>query len=177
MSGVKVKMTRICQAAFLILAAAVVSSGLVYSAEFAGTVVNVHDGDTLTVLTAKNQQYKIRLAGIDAPELKQPYGSASRKHLAALVAGKDVDVIWDSKDKYQRVLGKVLVNNVDANLRQVVGGMAWHYVKYAASQTQNDRQLYADAEKAARAERSGLWLDPGPTPPWAWRAQLRAGRP
>lgn len=68
MSGVKVKvkMTRIRQAAFLISVAAVVYSGQLYSAELTGTVVNVHDGDTLTVLTAKHQQYKIRLAGIDA---------------------------------------------------------------------------------------------------------------
>lgn len=94
-----------------------------------------------------------------------------------LVAGKDVDVIWDEKDKYKRILGKVLIDKVDANLRQVVGGMAWHYVKYAASQTVKDRQLYAEAEKAARAERSGLWLESSPIPPWEWRAQSRAGRP
>ncbi len=43
--------------------------------------------DTLYVLDANYQQHKIRLAGIDAPERKQAYGLASRKHLGELVAG------------------------------------------------------------------------------------------
>ena len=52
-----------------------------------GKVVKITDGDTLYVLDASNQQHKIRLAGIDAPERKQAYGLASRKHLASIVAG------------------------------------------------------------------------------------------
>ncbi len=52
-----------------------------------GKVVKITDGDTLYVLDASYQQHKIRLAGIDAPERKQAYGLASRKHLASIVAG------------------------------------------------------------------------------------------
>ncbi len=52
-----------------------------------GKVVKITDGDTLYVLDANYQQHKIRLAGIDAPERKQAYGLASRKHLASIVAG------------------------------------------------------------------------------------------
>lgn len=169
-------MSRVLQAVFQIVAITVVCSGRADAAEIFGKVVSVHDGDTLTVLSANLEQYKIRLSGIDAPELKQPYGSASRKHLAALVAGKDVAVIWNAKDKYKRVLGKVLIDNVDANLRQVDGGMAWHYVKYVATQTTKDRQLYAAAEIAARAEHKGLWMEATPTAPWDWRAQARQAR-
>ena len=50
--------------------------------DFSGQVVRIADGDTITVLDANKTQHKIRLAGIDAPERKQPYGEASRKHLA-----------------------------------------------------------------------------------------------
>ncbi len=57
-----------------------------------GQVVKITDGDTLYVLDANNEQHKIRLAGIDAPERKQAYGLASRKHLASIVAGKQVTV-------------------------------------------------------------------------------------
>src|ERR1035437_8096284 len=48
-----------------------------------GVVVSVHDGDTLTVLVGK-QQVKVRLAEIDAPELRQPFGQRSRQSLAEL---------------------------------------------------------------------------------------------
>ncbi len=43
-----------------------------------GQVVGVHDGDTLTLLVAGNRQVKVRLAGMDAPELKQPYGQRAK---------------------------------------------------------------------------------------------------
>ena len=45
------------------------------AATLAGRVVGVSDGDTVTVLTAENHQFKIRLSGIDAPEKKQPFGA------------------------------------------------------------------------------------------------------
>ncbi len=53
----------------------------------AGKVIKITGGDTLYVLDANYQQHKIRLAGIDAPERKQAYGLASRKHLASIVTG------------------------------------------------------------------------------------------
>ncbi len=53
-----------------------------------GKVIKITDGDTLYVLDANYQEHKIRLAGIDAPERKQAYGLASRKHLASIVAGQ-----------------------------------------------------------------------------------------
>ncbi len=53
-----------------------------------GKVVKITDGDTLYVLDANYKDHKIRLAGIDAPERKQAYGLASRKHLASIVAGQ-----------------------------------------------------------------------------------------
>lgn len=60
-----------------------------------GKVVKITDGDTLYILDANYQQHKIRLAGIDAPERKQAYGLASRKHLASIVAGQQVTAMPD----------------------------------------------------------------------------------
>ncbi len=57
-----------------------------------GKVVKITDGDSLYVLDANYKEHKIRLAGIDAPERKQAYGLASRKHLLSIVAGKQVTV-------------------------------------------------------------------------------------
>jgi endonuclease YncB( thermonuclease family) len=51
-------------------------------------------GDTITVLDITQTQNKIRLAGIDAPEKKQTFGSVSKQRLADMVAGQSVAVDW-----------------------------------------------------------------------------------
>ncbi len=101
------------------------------AATITGRVVGVSDGDTITVLDADRTQHKIRLAGIDAPESKQAFGSRSKQNLSDLVFGKDVAVEWDKRDRYQRTLGVVLVDGHDVNLEQVRAGMAWWYRQYA----------------------------------------------
>lgn len=138
-----------------------------------GRVVGVHDGDTITVLDGSRIQHKIRLAGIDAPELGQAYGKASRNHLADRIAGQSVTVEWHKLDRYQRVIGKVLLQGEDLCLAQVTAGMAWHYVKYAKDQVSDDRVRYAVAEQDARRVKRGLWSEPRPVPPWDWRAAKR----
>ena len=68
------------------------------------------DGDTITVLDKPNTQHRIQLQGIDAPERKQAFGNASRKHLASLVAGKTVTMKWAKPDRYGRIVRFVLVD-------------------------------------------------------------------
>lgn len=65
-----------------------------------GKVVKVVDGDTVYVLGAAEQQHKVRLAGIDAPERGQPFGMRSTDHLARIVAGRMVAVDWRKRDRY-----------------------------------------------------------------------------
>ena len=140
-----------------------------YAAELSGTVVGVHDGDTVTVLDATKTQHKIRLAGIDAPELSQAFGQVSRQHLADQIAGRTVVIEWTKRDKYQRLVGKVLLAGRDINITQIEAGLAWHYKKYATEQSPKDRQRYTRAEEQARASRLGLWRDSHPVPPWEYR--------
>ncbi len=134
-----------------------------YSATLTGRVVKVSDGDTITVLDAVNVQHKIRLYGIDAPEKKQAFGQVSKKHLSSLVAGKAVRVEYSKKDKYGRILGTVFVGDTDINLKMIADGMAWHYKKF------DKTPAYAKAEDAARSKRLGLWHDPKPIEPEAFR--------
>lgn len=95
-----------------------------------GSVSAVHDGDTITV-TSAGQQYKIRLDSIDAPELKQPYGIASRDALINAVLGKPVKVAYTKIDKYGRYIGAVFTDSCEyVNLKQVSTGMAWFYRFY-----------------------------------------------
>ncbi len=88
-----------------------------------GKVVKVADGDSITILDSTDTQHRIRLQGIDAPERKQAFGNASRKHLASLVAGKEVTVKWDKRDRYRRIVGFVIVDGQDMNLEQVKAGI------------------------------------------------------
>lgn len=133
----------------------------------------IADGDTLTVLDASNLQHKIRLAGIDAPEKKQPFGDRSKQHLAEMVFDKTVTVKWDKRDSYGRTLGKVMINGVDVNLEQIKAGMAWWYEKYRKEQSERDQYLYSAHEEDARARRIGHWYDAAPVEPWVWRKKAK----
>ena len=149
-----------------------------YESEIQGRVVAVTDGDTIKILDANNTSHKIRLAGIDAPERSQPYGSASRKKLESMVAGKRVIVYSIKYDRYGRILGNVWVQPGDCprcgktlhvNHAQVLAGMAWWYRYYADEQSEEDRGRFESAEREAIARKWGLWADPKPVPPWVWR--------
>ncbi len=134
-----------------------------------GKVVGVSDGDTITVLDSHKSQHKIRLTGIDAPEKAQAFGQASKKSLSDLVFSRDVEISWEKRDRYQRILGKVLLNEQDICLEHVKRGMAWHYKQYQRDQTQEDRIKYSRAEEEARKNRIGLWADDAPVPPSEFR--------
>lgn len=140
-----------------------------HAESLSGKVVGVSDGDTIIVLDANNTQYKIRLSGIDAPEKVQAFGQKSKEHLSNSLFGKQVEVTYTKTDKYGRTVGKVLVNDINANLEQIKCGFAWHYKEYAAEQSVTDRVSYANAEYVARINGLGLWRDSKPMPPWEWR--------
>jgi endonuclease YncB( thermonuclease family) len=138
-----------------------------------GRVVRVTDGDTIVVLDADNAQHKIHLQGIDAPERGQAYGTKSKEHLSDSVADKTVVVEYEKYDRYERILGKVLLDDQDMNLEQLEAGLAWHYKKYESEQTTADRVSYSDAEREARRVRRGLWQDANPVAPWDYRQAKR----
>lgn len=130
-------------------------------------VVGVHDGDTLTGLSASNEQVKVRLDAIDAPELGQPFGQQSKQALSGKVFGKQVVVHRKTIDRYGRTIGHVLVDGRDVNLELLEEGMAWHYKHF-----DRNRRLAA-AEEAARAAAKGLWSEPAPVAPWDWRQRRK----
>jgi endonuclease YncB( thermonuclease family) len=131
-------------------------------------VVKVTDGDTVHVLDRGRERHKIRLGGIDAPESKQVFGKKSSKNLSRLVAGRNVEVEYDKRDRYGRIIGKILRDGQDMNLQQIKDGFAWHYKRYQNEQSSIDRVLYSAAEDEARARKIGLWSVPA-VPPWEYR--------
>ena len=128
-----------------------------------GRIVGVADGDTVTLLDSQKGLTKIRLHQIDAPEKKQDFGQRSKQSLSELIYGKTVKVDVADIDKYGRTVGKIWSGAMDINLEQVKRGMAWVYEKYA------EEPAYFAAERTARMNRTGLWNQPNPTPPWEYR--------
>jgi micrococcal nuclease len=131
-----------------------------------GRCVGVHDGDSLTLLLDTpdgKRQAKIRLDGIDAPELGQPFSRVSRTCLADMVFERECVVESRGPDKYGRTVGRISVDGADVNAAMLDSGMAWHYKKY------DSRPEMAAREENARQARIGLWEDRDPIPPWDWR--------
>jgi micrococcal nuclease len=126
-------------------------------------VTSVHDGDTLTGINEAIEQVRVRLDAVDAPELSQPYGQASRKALAEKVFGKAVTVTTKKRDQY----GRVIVGKRDVNLELLEEGAVWHYEKY------DRNKRLREAAQGARTAKKGLWREPDPVAPWDWRKTER----
>ncbi len=125
--------------------------------ELTGVIEYVQDGDTIKI-----NGERIRLEGIDAPELSQAYGRKAQEFLAD-IEGKRATVIYDERDRYGRILGTVYYLGTDLNRLMIERGFAWHYVAYS-----DDPELAA-AEREARREKRGLWEQVSPVPPWKYR--------
>ena len=130
-----------------------------------GRVVGISDGDTITVLQNKTQ-YKIRLYGIDTPEMGQDFGAKAKQFTSELVFGKEVQVVAETMDQYGRIVGTVFVNNICVNERIVKEGYAWVYRKYCDRPVCN---LWLQYENQAKTNRLGLWNHLNPVPPWEFR--------
>ena len=138
-----------------------------YAATLTGKVVRVLDGDTIEVLVNK-EPIRIRLADIDCPEKKQPFGNAAKKYVLETAAHEIVAVDARSKDRYGRTIGEVILPNGESLNRLLISnGYAWHYKKYS-----KDASL-AELENQARMDKVGLWQDKNPIAPWDWRRGKR----
>jgi endonuclease YncB( thermonuclease family) len=144
-----------------------------FAEELIGKVIKISDGDTIAVLDSNNQKHKIRLKGIDAPENQQTFGDISTQSLAELVYDKEVVVSWNKKDKYYRILGKVIVDGRDINYEQLKKGLAWYYKQYEKDLNDDDKQRYSEAEVLARNYGLGLWADSNSIPPWEFRRKVK----
>ncbi|MBP5404005.1 MAG: thermonuclease family protein [Elusimicrobiaceae bacterium] len=131
-----------------------------------GKVVNVADGDTLTILNAENKQTKIRLYGIDAPEKAQDFGNVSREYLAGLVAGKTIEVTVVDVDQYGRSVGRIKVDGKEVTEELLKAGMVWVYTSYCKIP---ECKSWKELETQAKAAKIGLWSNPTAQEPWLWR--------
>lgn len=155
--------------AMTLLMACAPSAAQVPQKEVFGRIVRVTDGDSVTLLSADNTRITIRLAGIDAPESRMPYGHAAQAHLAGLVLNKEVVAVTRKHDRYGRTVATLFIGTKDINLRMVQAGMAWHYKQFESVLDKSIARKYAQSEQTARFEQQGLWQQPNQQAPWDWR--------
>lgn len=130
-----------------------------------GTVTRVSDGDTLWVRPSGGGRYvKVRVLGIDAPEICQPWGVESRRALELLALGKVVRLDGRVRDDHGRRLARLLRGDDDLGARMVRDGHAWSY------RWRRDPGPYRAEEQAAQAARRGLFADPRALRPREFRA-------
>ena len=115
----------------------------------------VTDGDTI-----KLNGERIRLTCIDAPEKDQPYGLEAKEHLMNLLKNKDIEVIRESKDRYGRTLGWLIVEGDTINNKMVEAGYAWWYEYYCG-----DNKTLERHQANARKKELGLWAGSNPINP------------
>ena len=139
-----------------------------------GRAVNILDGDTFDIVV-RSESHRIRLAGIDCPEKHQAFGNQAKERLSQLIFGKLITVTWEKRDRYDRILGKVILNGSDVNLRLIQDGLAWFFRKHAHELPDLDRKEFDHAEQLARNAKIGLWFDRDPIPPWEFRRKKKRG--
>lgn len=131
-------------------------------------VVGVHDGDSCRAVI-DGKETPIRLEGIDAPELGQPFGKNAKQQLSDLIFGQVVEIIPTGRDRYRRTLAHVRAGGKSVNQEMILRGFAWHFLTY------NRDPALAKAEQVARSAKRGLWAAPAPIPPWEWRKTPKQG--
>ena len=147
-----------------------------------GIVRHVADGDTVTVITSEDTKLKIRLYGIDAPEIQrmnrragvvskpgQPYGEEAYRALEGRVLHKSVRVQIMDVDRYRRMVAVLYLGDRDINREMVRQGCAWAYKEYLHGPYASE---YIEAEREARSQHLGLWQQMNPEPPWEFRRLL-----
>jgi endonuclease YncB( thermonuclease family) len=138
-------------------------------------VVGISDGDTLTARCKtglRSTTIKVRLTEIDAPEIAQPFGKRSKRHLSEICLRRTAEIRRIATDRYGRTVAHVRCDRVDASAEQVRAGMAWVFTRYAPKVS-----ALFELERDARSARRGLWIDRSPVAPWEWRIATQATEP
>ncbi len=135
-----------------------------------GICTKVSDGDTIWV-----SRKKIRLVGIDAPEIEQmsfdkvPIGKMSKKYLAKLILLKKVRVVSTGNDRYNRILGEVFLEDENINHLMLKEGMAVVY-----GRSPDKKLLYM--QTSARLKQKGIFATSGFKHPYEYRRSRRRSK-
>lgn len=140
--------------------AALLAAGIVLADDepFAATCIRVVDGDTL-VVAVDDHQLTVDLAGIDAPELGQPFGKEVYVYLRKRAQGAEVEVTVESWEG-DTAVGRVTIAGEDLTRTLARQGLA-----RVTGETSDTAELESLATRARRVP-SGIWLRKDPALPW-----------
>ena len=141
------------------------SAAAVKAASLFGKVIEVNSGDVITIYNL-NRPVRVRLMGVDAPEMNQSFGDVAKKHLTDLVFEKSVLVEYAGIGSDSSLTGRVLLNDADIGAQMIRDGVAWFDSVSGNRLSANDREVYQQSEQAARTEKRGLWQQENPVAPW-----------
>lgn len=130
-------------------------------------ITRIIDGDSL-VATVGKRRVEVRLADIDAPELRQFYGGAARDLAERLALGQRGHMRTRARDSYGRTVADVyLAGGRNLGYLLVAAGYAWHDPRFRS------KPQLAAAQESARRARRGLWAAVNPEPPWEYRRRTQ----
>ena len=133
-----------------------------------GNALAFIDGDTIQFRQNNGKVYKVRLIGIDAPEIKQDFGRECKDLLKSRTFGKPLTLQVFDVDMYKRPLAKISTPTIaDVNLFMLENGCAWSYSPPMALKT-----AYESAEATAQNNHAGLWENEFALPPWQFRRSV-----
>jgi len=139
--------------------------------QIAAKIVAVKDGDTVVALLDNNIQETLRLADVDCPENKQPFGKNARRFTSSQVFGKNVTFYRVGKDRYRRTIAKIFYDDEKYLSAEIIkGGFDWWY--YKASKNFKLK----DAEILAKEKKLGLWSDKNAVAPWDFRKMKKTAK-
>ncbi len=149
----------------LALGIIILSFGSVDASSLFGKVVEVNSGDVITIFNL-NRPVRVKLMGVDAPELNQTFGDVAKKHLSDLVFEKSVVVEYAGIASDSSLTGRVLLNDADIGAQMIRDGAAWFDPHNGNRLGPMNREVYEQSEQAARSEKRGLWQEENPVAPW-----------
>jgi endonuclease YncB( thermonuclease family) len=156
----QMKLRQLMWVVFFVALEAPVTAAEVYLAR----VTYVTDGDTVWVQPEDGSATrKLRLQGIDAPEICQAGGNDARAALRALVLAQQVQVRVRYHDDFGRGLAQIQLGSKDLAATLVSTGHAWSY------RWRSKPGPYAAEEALARQARIGLFAAAQPESPRAFR--------
>jgi endonuclease YncB( thermonuclease family) len=126
--------------------------------------VGVSDGDTISVIK-DGREIKIKIDGVDCPEMGQDFGKIAKQFTSDLVFGKIVEVNIKGLDKYGTTIAYIVYEKKDVGFELIKAGLAWNYKQYSS-----DDPIYALAEQEAKYDKIGIWSMPNPISPWDFRS-------
>jgi micrococcal nuclease len=134
------------------------------------TVEHVHDGDTARLRCPSGVE-RVRLYCIDASELDQePWGGQARALLSRF-EGSEVRLVDRGRNRYGRIIGKVIADGSNLSVLLVKAGAAVVYRRHCLVSE------FLGLERLARAAKVGIRSVPGDhQAPWAYRARRREAR-